>query len=150
MLKYTLRALLFWLPALFASFLPDSAFALVFQWFFAFFLLLGWPVNTAMAAYRFARAALSRLLGWAGLSALTLVVMYSNDYTSPLRALARLLSGLLCVWPLEVVVRTLQAVWNGPCELAIFALLFTGCAVGWLVGALTGRIVRLRGTKIRY
>lgn len=158
MKKYYLRYLFFWVPAvLIACFFNNaSMISQVLQWFFASFMVLGWTINTAMAAYTFPRRTLSTLLVYAGVMLLIIVGLYnyafdpaSSRILQQLNSsfpglntglLFRRLGGLLSFTPLDIFVQALLD-FAIPHEIYITLFLVGACLIGWICG-LVYRFIR--------
>ena len=134
--KYLLRYLIFWLPGAVAAYLfsrGSSTAAMAFQWFGAFFLVLGWSVNTGMTAYRYPRQALALLLAWRGISILVIMALYRSSYQSPLHWWLLNVGGALSFRPLDIFI---VALLDFPVqhEMVVTCGLGICCFVGWLCG----------------
>ena len=136
-----LRYFIFWLPAFSVAVLYNNSSPLshVLQWFFGFFMLFGWSVNTGMAAYHKPRAALSALLFYAGLVTLITVVIYATSFRDILHIIARLLGGVALYWPMGMILRSIQLLGNRPWELILLAVVCGCCLAGCLAGLLQRR-----------
>lgn len=143
MRQYAVRYVVFWLPALLVSyfFSNQSMTSQVLQWFFAFFLLLGWSVNTGMAAYNFPRATLSLWLAYTGLHILAITSLYAAPYGSGRYTVLKAVSGFLSYRPLRIFTRVLEGlVPQFPPELCILGGLSACCLIGYLIGLVQRRV----------
>jgi hypothetical protein len=141
MKKHILRYGIFWLPAVLAACLYTSSSPLSqgVQWFFAFFLIFGWSVNTAMAAVHFPRGTLSLLLLYLGVNFLLIVGLYNvNTATASGRVLLRL-GGLFSFTPLDILIVALLD-FPIPHEIYVTAGLVILCFLGWMAGVLVRRL----------
>lgn len=112
---------------------------MVIQWFFAFFMLIGWGINTGMAAYHFPYSTLTALFVYAGFNVLATSIVYVADYRSGTYIVLRALGGLFSFKPLEPLLRVLQS-FSGPAELITIACITGCCLVGYIVGVLQRRV----------
>lgn len=144
MKKYLIRYLIFWLPALLVSYLfaGGGLMADIPQWFFAFFMLFGWSVNTGMAAYHFPRGALSALLAYGGFNTLVIVTLYTTDYRQGLHIFMRKVGGIFSFQPLDILVRNLKPITSAalPWEFIVLCVLLVCCLLGYLVGVVQRRV----------
>lgn len=141
MKKYLLRYAIFWLPAMLMSYFFNNStgISLGLQWFFAFFLILGWSVNTGMYAYHFPRSAMSSLLLYFGVNVLLIALMYVTGYGTVLNAVMIKVGGIFSFQPLDIVVRALLG-FNIPHELyVLFGLVFCGL-IGYVCGVVMRRV----------
>jgi hypothetical protein len=139
--KYILRYVIFWLPAVLAACLygNSSPVSQALQWFFAFFLIFGWSVNTAMAAVHFPRGTLSLILGYLGVNFLLIMGLYSvNTATAAGRVLLRM-GGLPSFTPLDILIVALLD-YPIPHEIYVTAGLVILCFLGWMAGVLVRRL----------
>lgn len=141
MRKYALRYLVFWLPAVLVAYFYtlDSNLSITLQWFTAFFMILGWSVNTGMAAYHTPRSALSLLLCYTGFHILLIVCLASADRRSGLYLLLRSFGGILSYKPLGILLRAVRTMVALP-EFFVLGILAGGCALGWIIGVVQRRI----------
>lgn len=142
--KYLVRYLIFWLPAVCVAYffnnpsLPSQAL----QWFFAFFMLLGWSVNTGMAAYHYPRSAMAALLTYAGFNILVIAVLYMQDYRSALYQVLRGYGGVFSFKPLDILLQSLKP-FTGvalPWEYLVLFILLAGCLLGYIIGLVQRRV----------
>jgi hypothetical protein len=141
MKKYILRYLIFWLPAVLAAcwYGNSSPLSKGLQWFFAFFLIFGWSVNTAMAAVHFPRGTLSLILLYLGVNFLLIMGLYSvNTATAAGRVLLRM-GGLFSFTPLDILIVALLD-YSIPHEIYVTAGLVILCFLGWMAGVLVRRL----------
>lgn len=141
MRKYLLRYLIFWAPAVLVACLFNNASPLsqILQWFFAFFMLLGWCANTAMAAYHYPRRTLSVLLMYLGINLLAIVALYNINTGSSASMLLLRLGGLLSFTPLDILVMALLD-FSIPHEIYVTVGVVILCFLGWLAGLFYRRI----------
>ncbi|MCL2057303.1 MAG: hypothetical protein FWH02_08825 [Oscillospiraceae bacterium] len=137
MKKYLPRYLLFWAPAFALSlfFRGDLMQFHALRWFFTFFMLLGWGINTAMAAYHYPRKVLSGLLMYAGAHVLLITWLYSLTDRSPA---LYYLAGAFSFTPLDILVTALLD-FNIMHELYAALTVIALCLLGWAAGALYRR-----------
>jgi len=138
MRKFILRYLFFWAPAFILSFFFRGGLMQLYtlKWFFAFFMLFGWGVNTAMAAYHYPRRTMSGILMYVGFNILAIVGLYSWDGVN--RAVYYL-GGIFSFTPLDILVVALLD-FNIPHELYVALLVFCICSLGWIAGMLYRRV----------
>lgn len=144
MKRYLLRYLIFWLPALAVSYLFQGG-GLVYdlpRWFFASFMILGFSVNTAMAAYHYPRKTLSALLAYGGFNILVIVMLYSTDYRQGLHIVMKKFGGILSFQPLSIYVEHLRPITSVqlPWEFVVLCVILAGCLLGYLAGLFQRRI----------
>lgn len=141
MRKYYLRYLFFWAPAFFVAcfFNNPSMLSQILQWFFAFFMLFGWAVNSAMAAYHFPRTVFSSLLVYLGVNLLITTGLYHISSGSAMSRLLMRIGGLLSFTPLDIVVTALLD-FTIPHEVYVVAAVTCVCLAGWLAGVAYRRI----------
>ena len=141
MRKYLFRYLIFWLPAIVASYLLTSGEMMpqIVRWFFGFFMLFGWGVNTAMFAYNNLRGALSFVLGYLGVNVLLIMGLHHAPFGSASYRVFVHAAGLFTYRPLSMIYQMLldfsifQEMW--------IVLIVTGiCLVGLLFGLLYRQI----------
>ena len=140
--KYLFRYLIFWLPAAVAVYFfsgESSGAAHAFQWFGAFFLVLGWSVNTGMLAYHRPRNALALLMGWLGCNILIITALYRTPYQSTLHWWLLNVGGALSFKPLDIFI---MALLDFPVqhEMVVTGALAACCFAGWLCGTVYRRI----------
>ena len=142
MRKFLLRYLIFWLPAAAAAYFFNNASDLsqILQWFFSFFMVFGWSVNTGMAAYHFPRSTLSALLTYTGFHILIIITMYTAYSGSGLSILLRKAGGLFSYNALDIMVQALRPFPELDWEMVVTLFLACCCAVGFLIGLLHRRI----------
>jgi hypothetical protein len=140
MKRYILRYLFFLTPALLVSlfFRNASAASQVLQWFTAFFMVLGWAVNTGMAAYYYPRDVLGLMLVYAGANLALINLVYHNTWGSRSGWLGELM-GAASFTPLQIFVRALIDL-NIQQEVYVLAGMVACCAAGYLAGLLARRI----------
>ncbi|HHY51828.1 MAG TPA: hypothetical protein GX499_01105 [Clostridiales bacterium] len=140
--KYLFRYLIFWLPAAVAAYFfsgGSSTATLAFQWFGAFFMVLGWSVNTGMMAYHHPRQGLALLLAWLGVNILIITALYRTSYQSSLHWFLLNVGGVLSFKPLDIfIVALLDFPFQH--ELIVTCTLAACCFFGWICGTLYRRI----------
>lgn len=141
MKRYVLRYLIFWLPAALVAYFfnNETLLSQILQWFFAFFMLFAWSVNTAMAACRNPRGTLSLLLAYGGIHALMLTAIYNADFRSGLYVVLRAVSGVFSFRPLGVFVHAVDP-FNLYSELLVLSVIVVCCFAGFLFGAVRHRV----------
>ena len=141
MRKYLLRYLIIWLPALLASYLLNDSytFAQIILWFLGFFLLLGWGVNTSMAAYNYPRKTLSFLLAYFGLSVLLIMGLHGASFRSTSYHIFDHTAGALTYRPLYMFFQALLE-FNVFAEMWVAGIVVSCCAVGFLCGIIYRQI----------
>ena len=142
MKKYLLRYLIFWLPAVLAAYFYNNASAAsqVLQWFCAFFMVLGWAVNTSMAAYRYPRKTMALLLGYAGIHILIITMLYSAQYGTAAEMFLLRYGGMFSYRPLDIVVMALLD-FNIMHEMYVTLFLVFLCFAGFAAGVFYRRLV---------
>ena len=140
MRKHLLRYLIFLLPALAVSWLARpltgvfSAEGLAgARWFFAFFMLLGYGLCTAVFAYRHPRAAAAFTLYYTGFNLLIITAFYSADYGAAAYGFLRDYGGALSYVPLGVFVDALLE-FNIRHEVVVTLILAASMGLGFLAG----------------
>ena len=135
MRKYFFRYLVFYMPALLASYIFTSGnlFAHIVQWFFGFFMLLGWGACTAMLTYNYPRNALAFLFAYFGVSVLLIYGLHNASFGSASYVFFDHVAGALTYRPLNMIYRTLL---HFPIfqELWIIIIIIASCAVGFVCG----------------
>jgi hypothetical protein len=140
--KYLVRYVIFWLPAALVAYLFNNSMAAshILLWFTAFFFLLGWGVNTGMAAYRYPRAVLAALLTYTGVHLIVIELLYRQDGRTLLGVLLRRVGGAFSFIPLDMFVKALRQYSPSiPHELYATVLLIAVCLIGYLAGLLRRR-----------
>ena len=141
MRKYLIRYLIFWLPAVLASYLftsREQTFEIIL-WFLGFFMLLGWGVNTGMCAYNYPRNTLSLLLAYFGANALLITGLHNASFGSTAYRIFDHAAGFFTYRPLEMIYQTLLdfSVFQ---EMWVVGIVLGFCAVGFLSGLLYRQI----------
>jgi hypothetical protein len=133
MKKYMLRYLIFWAPAFLAAcfFNNTSPLSQALQWFFAFFMVLGWCVNTGMATYHHPRKMLSNLLLYLGVNLLLITFLYNINAGSVANRIIMRAIGIFSYTPLDIFVMRLLD-YNIPQEVYVTFFLFLACLLSWL------------------
>lgn len=163
MRKYLIRYLIFWAPAVIAAYvlggdgaalalrhffdrlpLEDPALtaqiAVVgIQWFFAFFMLIGWGINTGMWAYHRPYGALTAVFVYAGFNVLAASIVYATDYRSGTHIVLRAVGGFFSYKPLEVLLNILKD-FRIAAEFVIIAIITACCLLGFVIGILQRRV----------
>lgn len=134
MRKYILRYLIFWLPAAITFYVyhNSSMLSQVLQWFFAFFMLLGWAVNTGMAAYHYPRKVLSLIFGYTGVNVLLTVILYRSFTGTTLHYVMGNFGGLFSYNPLDVFVMAIVD-FNISHELYVLGFLVACCLLAYII-----------------
>lgn len=133
--KNYLIYLVFLLPALFVSLFynNDTMLSIVLQWFFGFFMLIGFGVNTASAAYRYPRATMSFVLSYTGVNLLIITAFYASAYDSLPYIVLRDYGGALSYVPLGIMMDALLD-FNIQHEVVITLLIAACCFIGYIFG----------------
>ncbi len=133
--KNYLIYLLFLLPALIVAwfFNNDTSLSITLQWFFGFFMLIGFGVNTASATYRYPRATMSFILLYTGVNLLIITAFYASSYGTPMYNFLRHYAGALCYVPLEIMVEALLD-FNMPQEVLVTIAVVVCMLIGYLFG----------------
>jgi hypothetical protein len=113
----------------------SSMLSQTLQWFFAAFMIFGWGLNSAMAAYKLPRQTLAAALTYLGVNILIAVGIYSYGIGGLLRSLG----GILSFTPLDILIVALLD-FTIPHELYIVVTLFCVCVLGWVAGVFYRRI----------
>lgn len=139
--KYYFGYLVFLLPALIVSlvFNNDSTLSIILQWFFGFFMLFGFGVNTAAASYRYPRNTMSFILFYTGLNLLISTLLYSSSYGTLQYTILRRYAGALSFVPLEIMVDAILD-FNVPHEVYITLLVTACCLIGLVFGLVRRRV----------
>ncbi|WRS26836.1 hypothetical protein U6B65_10915 [Oscillospiraceae bacterium MB08-C2-2] len=149
--KYLVRYMIFWLPGaiLALTFQNDSMFSVILQWFFAFFFLFGWAVNSGMASAYYPRSTLSFLLVYTGIVALGLIAMYSASYHSQWGNTVRLIVGLLSFQPMDIAIQLFLR-YSIPHEAYVLGLQVITCLIGYFVGLIYRKSKGIGRRTLRY
>lgn len=141
MAKYYLRYLIFLAPALIVSifFNNGSATSITLQWFFSFFMLIGFGVNTASAAYAYPRASMAFIFCYTGVNLLIISRFYTSQYGTATYNFLRNYGGALSYVPLEVMVKALLD-FNIQQEVCVTLLVAVCCLLGYLAGLVHRRV----------
>lgn len=131
----------FLLPALAVSifFNNDTQVSIVLRWFFAFFMLIGFGVNTASAAYRYPRATMTFILVYTGVNLLIITAFYASAYNSLAYVILRDYGGALSYVPLGIMVDALLD-FNIQQEVFVTFLVAGCCLVGYVFGLVHRRV----------
>lgn len=142
MRKYLLRYLIFWLPAAAVAYFYNNASSpsQLLQWFFSFFMVFGWSVNTGMAAYHFPRSTMSALLTYTGFNILIIVTMYSAYVGSGLYILLHKVGGILSFNALDIMVQALRPYNELDWEMVVLLFLVACCVIGYIIGLVHRRV----------
>jgi hypothetical protein len=135
--KYLLRYAIFWLPAVLVAYLFNNNMEIshILLWFTAFFMLLGWAVNTGMAAYYEPSSAIAALMTYTGAHLLIILFLYNTDSRSGLGVVLRQAGGALSFIPLDIFVTALRRYSPSiPHELYVTGFLVACCLAGYLAG----------------
>lgn len=132
---------IFLLPALIVSlfFKNDTMLSISLRWFFAFFMLLGFGVNTASAAYRYPRATMSFILIYTGANLLIITAFYASAYNSMPYIFLRDYGGALSYVPLGIMVEALLD-FNIQQEVVVTLLTAACCGLGYIFGVVRRRV----------
>lgn len=132
---------LFLLPALAVSifFNNDTMTSIVLRWFFAFFMLIGFGVNTVSAAYHYPRATISFILVYTGVNLLIITAFYASEYNSLPYIILRDYGGALSYVPLGIMVDALLD-FNIQQEVFVTFLVAACCLVGCVFGLVHRRV----------
>lgn len=132
---------MFLLPALIVSlfFKNDSMISIVLQWFFGFFMLIGFGVNTASSAYRYPRATMSFILLYTGVNLLIITAFYAAAYNSTAYVILRDYGGALSYVPLGIMVNALID-FNIQQEVFVTLLIAACCLAGYIFGLVHRRV----------
>lgn len=134
--------LFFLLPALIVSlfFHNDTGASIILRWFFAFFMLIGFGVNTASAAYRHPRGAMSFILVYTGVNLLIITAFYAATYNSALYFFLRDYGGALSYVPLGIVLDTMLEFNVQQEEVYVTFTVTVCCLIGYLFGLVHRRV----------
>jgi len=145
MRKYILRYTVILLPALLAYYLayfllpPGNIPIQIAQWVLGFFLLLGWGVNSAAAAYHYPRYTISFMLAYVGVSTLLVWGRYHSSFGTTAYTVLDHAAGALTYRPLAMLYQALQD-FNIFQELWLIGILTCCCAIGFLCGLIYRQI----------
>jgi hypothetical protein len=145
MRKHILRYLIFLLPALavallarpLAGVVPAGALAGA-RWFFAFFMIFGYGLCTAVFAYRHPRAAAAFILYYTGFNLLVITAFYSAEYGAAAYGFLRDYGGALSYVPLGIMVEALLD-FNIRHEVVVSLILAASMGLGFLGGVFRRR-----------
>ena len=140
MKRYFLRYLFFLTPALLVSlfFRNAGTVSQALQWFTAFFMVLGWTVNTSVSAYHYPQEVFGLMLVYTGVNLVLINLVYHNTWGSRSGWLGELM-GAMSFTPLQILVRALID-FNIQQEVYVLIGLLACCALGYLSGLLARRI----------
>lgn len=141
MRKYYFGYLVFLLPALIVSLFynNNSTISVALQWFFAFFMLFGFGVNTSSAAYKYPRQTISLILFYTGLNLLISTWLYASSYGTLQYTILRHYAGALSYVPLEIIVDALLD-FNIPQEVYVTLLVSVCGFIGLIFGVVRRRV----------
>lgn len=141
MRKYYFGYLVFLLPALMVAMIysNNTQLSIALQWFFGFFMLFGFGVNTSSAAYRYPRSAMSFILLYTGINLLAATWLYSSSYGTLQYEMLRRYGGALSYVPLEIMVDALLD-FNIPHEVYVILTVTACCLIGFVFGVVRRRV----------
>ncbi|MCL2857158.1 MAG: hypothetical protein FWE19_05480 [Oscillospiraceae bacterium] len=137
MSKYLIRYLIFWAPAILSAYFltPQSTTLLqVAQWFFGFFMLFGWAMNTGMAAYSYPKQSITFILAYFGVNALLITRLVNTSYSSSGYVVLDTVAGAFTYRPLYMLYGALEA--SNFREMLIVGIVAGCCVVGFVWGVL--------------
>jgi hypothetical protein len=145
MRKQILRYLIFLLPALavsllarpLAGVLPAGIYTGI-RWFFAFFMVFGYGLCSAVFAYRHPRAAAAFILYYTGFNLLVITAFYSAEYGAAAYGFLRDYGGALSYVPLGIMVEALLD-FNIRHEVVVALVLAAVMGIGFLGGVFRRR-----------
>ena len=105
----------------------------IIQWFFGFFMLLGWTVNTIMATYSHPRQALAFILAYFGINALLIIALSRAPFSSARHVILDHTAGAFTFRPLYMLYQALRdfSIFQ---ELWIAVIITMACGVGFVCG----------------
>ena len=136
MRKHLIRYLIFWAPAILSAYLltPQGTAIQIAQWFFGFFMLIGWAVNTAIATYSHPRGTLTFILAYFGVNAILITALVEAPFRSVRYIILNHAAGAFTYRPLYMLYQTLQDLPVSREEMWITGLVAGSCAVGFVCG----------------
>ena len=143
MRKHLIRYLIFWAPAVLSAYLltPQSPTLLqLMQWFFGFFMLFGWALNTGMAAYSYPRQTIIFILAYLGVNALLITRLVGTSYSSGWWAILDHAAGAFTYRPLYMLYKSLQDASASQEEMWIAGIVAGACVAGFIWGVLYRQI----------
>ena len=137
MKKYFLRYLVLWLPAFLAALLFNNSGlpSIVLQLFLGVAMLVGWAVNTGMAARLYPRAAMALVLFYFGASLIAVRFHYTGQLRRLFGAHSVTAAGIFSYVPLDVFLQKILY-FNIRHEVYIIVGITLLCLFGWLMGML--------------
>ena len=156
---YYVRYIVFWLPiavitvllrtepvyAVFERYvgpwgpITTEMIAFFIQLFFILFMLLGWLINSAMAAIRFPRRTLSGILIYFGLNMFLIMGYYASYYGSPLYHFLRYYGGIFSYVPMNALIQKFID-YNLSHEIWATGIITACCLIGFVIGAVQRRV----------
>ena len=143
MRKYLIRYLILWAPAILSAYIltPQSPTALqLAQWFFGFFMLLSWAVNTGAAAYSYPRQTTIFIFAYSGVNALLITALRAAPYSSVRYPILVHLAGAFTFRPLHMLYESLEYSSITFREMWMAGIVAGACAAGFLWGMLYRQI----------
>ena len=137
--KYLIRYLIFWAPAvLSAYFLAHfGGIMQVAQWFFGFFMLFGWAINSGMAAYSYPRVTLAFILTYIGVNALLIAALVRQPFGSVGYRILDHVAGAFTYRPLYMFYQALEFSFR---EMWVAGIVAGACMLGLICGALNRQV----------
>ena len=149
MRKYLIRYFIFWAPAILSTYFlePLDGTGRVAQWFLGFFMLLGWAINSGMAAYNHPRGTLAFITAYIGVNAVLITVLVNTSllvntsFGAPGYAIFDHAAGAFTFRPLYMLYDALR---NGSSvsqeEMWIAGIVAAACLVGFVCGVLSRQL----------
>ena len=145
MRKHLLLYIGFWLPAIVSAYLlvPHNTTTMqVVQWFLGFFMLLGWTVNSGMAAYSYPRATFAFIMAYIGVNAAlitalvnaSLLPLVDASFGSASYIILDHAAGAFTFRPLYMLYGALREFSISHEELWVMGIAAAACVIGFICG----------------
>ena len=140
MRKYLIRYLLFWAPAILATYflMSHDAIGQVVQWFMGFLMLLGWAVNSGMAAYNHPRGTLVFIMAYIGVNTVLIIALINTSFRAASYAILDHAAGAFTYRPLYMLYGALESsIFR---EMWVVGIVAAACLVGFICGVLSRQL----------
>ena len=136
MRKYFIRYLIFWAPAILSAYLlvPLGVAGQAAQWFLGFFMLLGWALNSGMAAYSHPRGTLAFITAYIGVNAALIALLVDTSFSAASYAIIDHAAGAFSYRPLYMLYEAL--LYSPFREMWMAGIIAAACVVGFICGLL--------------